>query len=310
MSSPLETAAEIAGEEQDLTHLMEIHEVSEQVRRAIATLHERERLVIFLFYGTGYALKEIAAFLDVPITSVKKRLYDARQHLKVELIDLMRDVLQEQRPSLIKTLPAKIRLLIAARSGDLDTVKMLLTQSPSLLNMRMEHKEVWQHRALTPVGMTALHEVAMHDHMQVASLLLDYGANINAHTSKGQTPLHAAVMLRCHATACVLLMRGANVELPLDNGLTALHLAAINGDIEMIHLLLTYGASIDSQSQHGRTPCHWAALKGHIEVVNLFLKYKASLSVRDCTGRTPYDWALVRGHTAVAVVLQERVTCQ
>lgn len=307
-SSPLEAVAEMPGAEQDLTNLVETHEVNEQVRHAIATLHERERLVILLFYGTGYALKEIAAFLDVPVTTVKKRLYDARQHLKDELIDLMRDVLQEQRPSLTETLPAKIRLLIAARLGDLDTVKKLLMQSPILLNMQMEHREVRQRSALlVPVGMTALHEAAMHDHTQVACLLLDYGANINARTGNGQAPLHGAVRFRCHATTAALLARGANAELPLGNGLTAFHLAAMNGDIEMIRLLLAHGATIDCQSQHARTPCHWAALKGHVEVVRFLLAHGADQDARDSTGRTPCHWATVKGHTAVVAVLQERI---
>lgn len=308
VSSPLEAVAEMPGAEQDLTNLIEMREVSEQVRRAIATLHERERLVVLLFYGTGYTLKEIAAFLDVPVTTVKKRLYDARQHLKDELIDLMRDALQEQRPSLTETLPSKIRLLIAARLGDLDTVKMLLMQSPILLNMQMEHREVRQRSTLLVlVGMTALHEAAMHDHTQVACLLLDYGANINARTGYGQAPLHGAVRLRYHATAAALLARGANVELPLSNGLTALHLAAMNGDIEMIRLLLAHGAMIDSRSQHARTPCHWAALKGHVEVVRLLLAHGADPQARDSTGRTPYHWATTRGHTAIVALLQERI---
>ncbi|HEY3992956.1 MAG TPA: sigma-70 family RNA polymerase sigma factor, partial [Ktedonobacteraceae bacterium] len=196
-NSPLEAVTEMPGTEQDPAHMIETREVNEQVHRAIAMLREHERLVILLFYGTGYALKEIAAFLDVPVTTVKKRLYDARKHLKDDLIDRMRDVLQEQRPSLTESLPAKIRLLIAARLGDLATVKMLLTQSPILLNMQMEQREIRQRKGLfVPVGMTALHEVAMHNHTQVARLLLEYGANIDARAGNGQTPLHEAVRLR------------------------------------------------------------------------------------------------------------------
>lgn len=95
-NSPLEAAAEVPGTGPDLTDIVETHEVNERVRRAIAALPEHQRLVVMLFYGTGYTLKEIAAFLEVPVTTVKKRLYDARQRLKDELIDLMRDVLQEQ----------------------------------------------------------------------------------------------------------------------------------------------------------------------------------------------------------------------
>lgn len=306
-SSPLEAAAEVPGTGPDLTDLVATHEVNEQVRRAITALPERERLVVMLFYGTGYALKEIATFLEVPVTTVKKRLYDARQQLKDELIDVMSDVLQEQRPSLVNTFPATIRLLIAARIGDLDAVKTLLAQSPCLLNMKMERNEVRTRSAvLIPTGITALHEAAMHDHEQVTSLLLAYGANINARTGTGMTPLHGAVMYRCHASAAVLLAHGADVEIPLNNGLTALHLAAMNGDIQMARLLQARGAAIDSQSQHARTPLHWAALKGHSEVARLFLAHGGNPQARDQTGRTPGDWAIVRGHTAAVAVLSRK----
>ncbi len=43
--------------------IAEANEASEQVRRAIAALPAGERMVIMLFYGTGYELKDIAAFL-------------------------------------------------------------------------------------------------------------------------------------------------------------------------------------------------------------------------------------------------------
>lgn len=307
-SSPLEAAADLPGAEQDLADLAEMHEVSGQVREAIAALSERERLVVSLFYGTGYTLKEIAAFLDVPVTTVKKRLYDARQHLKDEFIDPLRDVLQAQRPSIVDALPARVRLLIAARLGDLDAVKMLLTHEPILLNMKMEREELQRQRVLfVPVGVTALHEAARHGHVQVTRLLLDYGANVNARTGDGMTPLHEAVRFHCHTIASLLLKHGADAELPLDNGLTALHLAALHGDVEMVQLLHEHGASIDSQSRHGRTPLHWAALKGHCEIVRFFCAHGADPRARDSAGRTPCDWAIARGYTAVAAVLQERI---
>ena len=306
-SSPLEAATEVPSAGPDLTDIVEAHEVNERVRRAITALPEHYRLVVMLFYGTGYTLKEISTFLEVPVTTVKKRLYDARQQLKDELIDLMRDVLQEQRPSLINTFPTKVRLLIAARLGDLDAVKTLLTHNPCLLNMKMESTEVKARSTVSaPVGITALHEAAMHDHDQVTSLLLTYGANVNAHTSTGMTPLHGAVMYRCHTSAAVLLAHSADAELQMNNGLTALHLAAMNGDTEMARLLLAHGAPINCRSQHARTPLHWAALKGHTEAVRLFLAHGGNPHACDQAGHTPRDWALARGYTAVVAVLQER----
>ena len=171
----------------------------------------------------GYALKDIATFLDVPVTTVKKRLYDGRQRLKDELIDVMRDTLQEQRPSIPDTFPAKIRLLIAARLGDIDSVKELLARSPMLLNMQTEQGEARYHSVLlVSAGLTALHEAAMHNHAQLAQVLCEYGANCNARTSSGLTPLHEAVLSHCHETAAVLLTYGANSELPLSSRIDGL----------------------------------------------------------------------------------------
>ncbi|GCE31917.1 hypothetical protein KDA_74010 [Dictyobacter alpinus] len=306
-SSSLEAAASVPGIEPDLSELIDTRDVHHQVRNAINALPERQRLVVLLFYGTGYALKEIGAFLEVPVTTIKKRLYDARQQLKDELIDMMRDVLQEQRPSLVNTLPANIRLLIAARVGDLDAVKTLLDQSPYLLNMKMGRNEAGIRPAVfLPTGITALHEAAMHDHAQVTTLLLAYGAHVDARTGGGMTPLHGAVMYRCSTSAAILLAHDADVALPMDNGLTALHLAAMNDGIEMGRLLLKRSATVDCQSQHGRTPLHWAALKGHSEIVHLLLAHGANPQLRDQTGKTPIAWAISRGHTAIVAVLQER----
>ncbi len=58
----------------DPSLVIETREMNEAVRRAVEALPEHERIVIVLFYSTGYSLKEIAEFLEVPVTTVKKRL--------------------------------------------------------------------------------------------------------------------------------------------------------------------------------------------------------------------------------------------
>jgi RNA polymerase sigma factor (sigma-70 family) len=308
-SSSLEVVADVPTDNHGPAEIAEANEVSQRIRRTISELPDRERLVVILFYGTDYPLKDIAAFLEIPITTVKKRLYATRQRLKDELIDVMRDVLQEQRPSIIETFPARVRLLIAARRGDIDTVKEVLARNPILLNMKMEHNEARGQR-VPPVlpGITALHEAAMNDHAQLARLLFTYGAASNTRTSYGLTPLHGAVFYHCYETAAVLLAHGANAELPLSSGLTALHLAAMKGDIEMVRLLLAHGASIDCRSRYARTPLHWAALKGHAEIVQLLLTYGADHDARDATGRTPCDWAIAKENTMIVMLLSRKDT--
>jgi RNA polymerase sigma factor (sigma-70 family) len=302
-SSSLEVVADVPVDGHSPTEIAETNEVRERMHRAISALPERERLVIVLFYGTGYALKDIAAFLDILVTTVKKRLYDARQRLKDELIDVMRDVLQEQRPSSTDTFPAKVRLLIAARLGNIDIVKELLARSPMLLNMKTERGEARNQSVLSVVaGLTVLHEAAMNNHAQLAQVLCEYGANSNARTSSGLTPLHGAVLYHGHETAAVLLTHGANPELALSSGLTALHLAAMKGDSQMVRLLLARGAIIDCRSRYARTPLHWAALKGNVQIVHLLLAHGADPHARDATGRTSLDWAIVRENTAIVTL--------
>jgi RNA polymerase sigma factor (sigma-70 family) len=66
-------------------------EVRACVRAAVASLPEHERLVTVLFYGCRYSYHEVSTFLKIPLTTVKKRLYSARQKLKVQLQAALHD---------------------------------------------------------------------------------------------------------------------------------------------------------------------------------------------------------------------------
>ena len=70
-----------------------------KVLQAVNALPENERLVTTLFYVNGYTQADIGEFLEVPISTVNKRLYSARQRLKGSVVDLVKDDLHKQRPS-------------------------------------------------------------------------------------------------------------------------------------------------------------------------------------------------------------------
>lgn len=57
-------------------------EIRQMVQHAIAALPEHERAVTRRFYFQGESQKEIAEGLAVPVTTVKKRLQYAREHLR------------------------------------------------------------------------------------------------------------------------------------------------------------------------------------------------------------------------------------
>jgi RNA polymerase sigma factor (sigma-70 family) len=69
----------------------EERERRDQVRRAVDRLPAHERQVTELFYVYGYSLDEIAHGLELPLTTVKKRLQYAREHLR-ENMPMMRAV--------------------------------------------------------------------------------------------------------------------------------------------------------------------------------------------------------------------------
>lgn len=57
------------------------------VQEAIDSLPEKLRLPVVMHYIEGYHLKEIAAILSLPISTVKNRMLRARRKLKIELAE-------------------------------------------------------------------------------------------------------------------------------------------------------------------------------------------------------------------------------
>ncbi|MCB0106488.1 MAG: RNA polymerase sigma factor [Caldilineaceae bacterium] len=57
------------------------------IMNAVAELPEHERSVVRLFYFDGYSIRDVAEALDLPITTIKKRLQYARNRLRKQLMD-------------------------------------------------------------------------------------------------------------------------------------------------------------------------------------------------------------------------------
>lgn len=86
-------------------------EVQAYIRAAVASLPQHERLVTVLFYGWHYSYNEVSAFLNIPLTTVKKRLYSARQKLKAQLRTALHDTVENARRADESAEEAKIILV-------------------------------------------------------------------------------------------------------------------------------------------------------------------------------------------------------
>jgi hypothetical protein len=107
----------------------------------IARLPERERVVVTLFYVADRAQSDIAAFLEVPTSTIKKRLFDARRRLKERMMSQLGDHLREQRPSQDERFMRRVQFLIAVRTGDLAVIQRQLEADPALVHVTLTGEE-------------------------------------------------------------------------------------------------------------------------------------------------------------------------
>lgn len=81
-TKPLEITADLISQEPDPALAVEDFELKDKVLTALQALPEGEQIITKLFYFNGYSQNEIAKLLQIPVTTVKKRLQYARQHLR------------------------------------------------------------------------------------------------------------------------------------------------------------------------------------------------------------------------------------
>ncbi len=74
-------------------------ELGRLVGRAIGALPPGQREVVSLYYISERRGPEVAAFLDLPLTTVKKRLHDAKPHLRRSMERMAKQFLENHRPS-------------------------------------------------------------------------------------------------------------------------------------------------------------------------------------------------------------------
>lgn len=284
------------------------------IEQALDCLSEDTRLTLTLFYFKEYSTREIAAFLEVPISTIKSRLRDARARLRKEMWEMMEETMR------VNTLPddftAKVGKVIQTHETfvtvqfDSDSTPELFTawkaSNPALqdscLLVVAQHLDDGKVRCITlpPTykvpgldavqshesfdldiqsegGGTALSYAVVHKATEIVRALLDKGADVNLTTDLRVSNLVFAAMYNHLDIAVLLMERGADVNLMPEFQNSTLMYAAFHGNAELVKALLEKGADASHQTPSGKTAQIIAQEKAqtYLEVAELLKQAEA-----------------------------------
>jgi len=146
--------------------------------------------------------------------------------------------------------------------------------------------------------------------MDVVSLLVSAGANVNHRGPCLSTPLHLAANVNSPKLVSWLLSNGAESTAALDDGTTALHCACQSGDgCDVAAVLLEHAASLlcitrsNNAGITGITVLHDAAEFGDLTTVRVLLKHKVSVDAVTSAGVTALHVAAKHGYADIVAEL-------
>lgn len=262
--------------------------------RLILSIRKSLTRVLFVFMLVSMVLACTAA----------KKSTTTKQHSDVVMVTASVDQ-KKQKTSVDEIDTAGIPLVLAARFGQTDIVKILL-DSKKDVNMRDEF------------GNTALIAAAAEARDDIIKLLLKYRADVNAQSSDGGTALMAAASKGSVSTVIMLLDADARVGAKKHNVETALFNAVKFGHLDVVELLLSEGADPNIQNKgefrnsRGFTPLMYAAQHGlgarggdWMGIISALLAKGAETNIANANGDTPLSIAVRNRFSDIVDKLRE-----
>jgi ankyrin repeat protein len=153
---------------------------------------------------------------------------------------------------------------------------------------------------------TPLHVASYIGNIEIAGLLLEYGADLEAAWGDmGDKPLHQLSYGKYRSpedgvkVAQLLFDRGADVNTRRNDRRTPLHVASYSGNSEIVQLLIDHGAEVDAVDDFGKAPLHDVSLGKYesqddgVRVARLLLDHGADVNAKARSGHTPLDLASI-----------------
>lgn len=207
------------------------------------------------------------------------------------------------------------QLFDAIKAGNIDQIRQLIGQHPSLKSAR------------DASGASALLVAAYNMKPNVVNVLLDLGApvdifeasvlgkvdriqeilkdspsRVGEHAPDGFTPVALAAFFGQPAAVKALIAAGADVNAHARNALkvAALHAAVAGRNMEAIKAVLAAGADANAQQQAGFRPMHEAGANANRALAELLIAHGADPTLTNDDGKSAIDFARDKGHADFA----------
>lgn len=231
-----------------------------------------------------------------------------RQIWNMHRISEVRDVITDNNKDALEAILAKdpevvgltgpsgkTPLFLAVELSKIDIMRAIVHS-----NMERRNKEQEEYLDLDDMdakGNTPLHIAAEQGSVEMATLLLDYGANPNIRNECGEYG---------DGNWSVKLGNAGELRPVSHADKSPLHIACESDDVEMVELLLERGADPDLEDRASMTALHYAVEEGNEELLALLLKADANPALgNNAIGmdNTPFHHAISRGRYGMAKML-------
>ncbi|MFI3242739.1 MAG: ankyrin repeat domain-containing protein [Akkermansia sp.] len=182
-------------------------------------------------------------------------------------------------------------LFYACRLGNLRRIDQLISSGLNIDAQREEDKQ------------TVLIHCCYAGYEDIATMLINRGAQLELKDKSGNTALLAAASSGNTPLVKLLLSKGAKADIINAEGQSLLHLASRGGDVDLMAQLIQEGAAVDLRDELGQTPLFLACENLQPDSLNFLIEQGAKLDTQRKDGKTALMLATLYGNSTSVYAL-------